>query len=81
MNVDLPILSIGEYIKVHKEKYGAWMTYNQVYRLIANDQVDHVKHDNRIYVVINHKAMEGLRTPKKSRIRIKKSRTDRAKWR
>lgn len=76
-----PLLTIEHYINVYKERFKAWMSYEQVYHLITADRLDHVKHDNRLYIVINHRSMDGLRTPKKAKVLVKKSRKDRAKWR
>jgi uncharacterized protein YabN with tetrapyrrole methylase and pyrophosphatase domain len=76
-----PLLTIEHYIDVYKEKYKASMNYEQVYHLIRADRIDHVKHERSIYVVINHRSMDGLRTPRNAKVLVKKSRHDRAKWR
>lgn len=78
---DYPLLKIRDYILVYKNRFGAWMNYTQVRHLISTDKIDHVKHEGRIYVVINHRSMDDLKTPKNAKVLIKMSREDRAKWR
>lgn len=78
---DYPLFKIRDYILVYKNRFGAWMTYTQVRHLISTDRIDYVKHEGRIYVVINHRSMDDLKTPKNAKVLIKMSREDRAKWR
>jgi hypothetical protein len=80
-DINYPILKIKDYILVYKEKYGAWMNYTQVHHLISTDKIDYVKHERRIYVVVNHRSMDDLKTPRSAKVLVKKSRQDRAKWR
>jgi vacuolar-type H+-ATPase catalytic subunit A/Vma1 len=75
-----PLVSIKDYISIYKEKFQAWLKESQVRSLIKNDKIDYVKHDDRIYVVINQRSMEGLSTPKNARIRIKKSLKEKTRW-
>jgi len=66
-------VSIKDYITIYKDQFAAIMNYNQVRRLISTDRIDYVKHDGRLYVVLNNSSMEGLPTPKKALTRVKRS--------
>ena len=75
-----PLVSIKDYIAIYKDQFAAIMNYSQVRRLISINRIDYVKHDGRLYVVINHRSMEGLSTPKSARIRVKKSLKEKTRW-
>jgi hypothetical protein len=71
---------IKDYIAIYRERFEAIMNYNQVRRLISTGQIDYVKHDGRLYVVLNNSSMEGLTTPKKALTRVKMSLKHNVRW-
>jgi len=75
-----PLVSIKDYITIYKDQFAAIMNYNQVRRLISTDRIDYVKHDGRLYVVLNNSSMEGLPTPRKALTRVKKSLKENVRW-
>ena len=75
-----PLVSIKDYINVYKERFEAIMNYSQVRRLMSTNRIDYVKHDGRLYVVLNNSSMEGLPTPKKALTRVKKSLKHNVRW-
>jgi len=75
-----PLVSIKDYITIYKDQFAAIMNYNQVRRLISTDRIDYVKHDGRLYVVLNNSSMEGLPTPRKALTRVKRSLKEKVRW-
>lgn len=78
---DLPLFTIKDYIKLYRKEFGIWLTEAQVRASIKREEIDFVKHDKRIYVVINPKSMEEKPISKRSKFVIKKSHKAKAVYR